>query len=155
MGKSLRVCGIFAAVLFPVLLQGQLICNPPSICSCENEKVSPNLTIERPVKLTGLLVDPSGAPIQFNRTTVQVRKPGNHEVLFSAVLDRQGRFDLGTVPAGRFRLIAFWTQPEKVSRLPLFDQPKPVSCSSANKCELKIVLALHGTDQGFEFCPPK
>jgi hypothetical protein len=155
MGRSVRICGIFAAVLFPAVLQGQLICNPPSICSCENEKVLPNLTIERPVKLTGSMIDPSGAPIQFHKTMIQVRNPGNNEVLFSAVLDEQGRFDLGTIPVGSFRLIAFWVQGEKARRLPLFDQPKPVSCSSENECELKIVLALHGTDQQFEFCPPK
>jgi hypothetical protein len=86
---------------------------------------------------------------------IQVRNPGNNKVLSSAVLDEQGRFDLGTVPAGRFRLIAFWTQAKKVSRLPLLDQPESVYCSSENECELKIVLVLHGTDQRFEFCPPK
>jgi hypothetical protein len=115
----------------------------------------PNLTIAKPVKLTGVLFDPSGAPIQFNKTVIQVRNSRNNGVLFSAVLDEKGRFDLGVVPVGNFRLIALWEQGAKVRRLPLFDQPKPVSCSGENECHLEIVLAVHGTDEPFESCPPK
>jgi hypothetical protein len=143
------------ALLVPANLYCQLICNPPEICSCDKEKVSPNLTIANPVKLTGALYDATGEPIRFNRTVIQVRDAENNKVLLSAVLDEEGRFDLGTVPAGRFRLIAMWEKEHEVARLPLFDQPKPVSCSGENGCHLQIVLALHGTDQRFESCPPK
>jgi hypothetical protein len=107
------------------------------------------------VKLTGALLDPTGAPIQFNMTTVQVRDPRNNTVLFSTVLDEKGGFDLGIVPAGKYRLVTFWMDGKKVSRLPLFDQPKPVRCSGQGVCELKIVLSVHGTDLPFESCPPK
>jgi hypothetical protein len=155
MKSWLRICGIVAVFSLPVGLHGQLICLPSGNCSCENEKISPNLTIARPVKLTGALIDPSGAPLHFNMTTIQVRNLKNNEVLFSSILDEQGRFDLGTVPAGKFRLVAFWMEEKRVRRLPLFDQPKPVFCLSENECKLEIVLALHGTDQPFEFCPPK
>ena len=149
---------IFIAIstlLIPANLYCQLICNPPEICSCDKEKVSPNLTIASPVKLTGALYDASGAPIRFNKTIIQVRDAENNKVLSSAALNEKGRFDLGTVPAGRFRLIAMWEKEKGVARLPLFDQPKPVSCSGENVCNLEIVLESHGTDQRFESCPPK
>lgn len=155
MRSRLHIFGLLATFLLPPGLQGQLICNPPEICSCEKEEVSPNLTIGTAVRLTGVLFDASGAPIQFNRTIVQVLNPKNNEILSSATLDEKGRFDLGVVPAGRFRLIAFWSQEKKARRLPLFDQPKALSCTGENECHLQILLALHGTDQRFEFCPPK
>jgi hypothetical protein len=150
-----RICSLLTILLLPSSLQGQLICNPPELCSCEKEEVSPNLTIATTVRLTGALFDASGAPIQFNRTIVQVLNPKSNQILTSAILDEEGRFDLGIVPPGRFRLIAFWSQEKKVIRLPLFDQPKPVSCRGEDECHLEILLALHGTDQRFESCPPK
>jgi hypothetical protein len=151
----LLICGVLAIFLLPVGLHGQLICLPTGNCSCENEKVFPNLTIARPVKLTGSLSDQTGEPIQFNMTTIQVRDPWKNTVLFSAVLDGRGRFDFGTIPAGKYRLVAFWMEEKRVRRLPLLDQPKPVSCSGEGDCKLEIVLAMHATDQQFEFCPPK
>ena len=155
MKSWLQTCGILVIFMLPVSLQGQLTCLPAADRSCKNEKVSPNLTIAKPVKLTGSLSDPSGAPIHFNITNIQVRDPRKNEVLFSAALDEQGRFDLGTIPAGKYRFVAIWMEDKKVRRLPLFDQPKPVSCSSEKDCKLEIVLAIHGTDLPFEFCPPK
>jgi hypothetical protein len=150
-----RICIALSMLLLPANLQCQFICTTAGNCSCENEKVLPNLTIANRAKLTGVLFDPSAAPIQFNKTVIQVRNPKNNKVLFSAVLDDKGRFDFGTVPIGTFRLIALWEQGTNVRRLPLFDQPKPVLCSGENECHLEIVLTMHGTDQPFEFCPPK
>jgi len=157
-----RIYGILAILSLSASLDGQLVCidldngqSHEGTCSCKYEKVYPNLTIARPVKLTGYFFDQTGAPISFNKTVIQVRSPKDDSVLFSTELDQQGRFDLGAVPAGTFRLIAFWIHEKKVTRLPLFDQPKPVSCSSDNKCELSIVLAIHGTDLPYEFCPPR
>jgi hypothetical protein len=162
MRNWLRICALLAIFLLPAGLKGQLLCidarNGRSIegdCSCKGEKVSPNLTIARPVKLTGSLFDETGAPIRFNGATIQVRDPSKNNVLFSAKLDQQGRFDLGMVPAGKYRLVAFRMEGKMASRLPLFDQPKPVACSSGNECKLDILLVVHGTDQPFEFCPPK
>jgi hypothetical protein len=155
MRRWLKLCSIIAIFLLPAGLIGQLICLPPGGCSCEDEKVSPNLTIVNQVRLTGFLSDATGAPIQFNGTTIQVRDSLKNNVLFSATLDQQGRFDLGKVPAGKYRLVAFRMEGKKASRLPLFDQPKPVACSSENECKLDIALVMHGTDLPYEFCPPK
>ena len=155
MKKWLRNYGILTTFLLPVGLQCQLICLPNGNCTCENEKVSPNLIIAKRVKLTGSLFDPSETPMHFNMTTIQVRDPKSNLALFSSAIDEQGRFDLGIIPAGKFRLVTFWMEEKRIRRLPLFDQPKPVFCSSENECKLEIVLTMHATDQPFEFCPPK
>ena len=154
MDKNWRqLCIAISTLLISASLSGQLLCIPPSSCSCDNEKMSPNLTIASPVKLTGVLYDASGAHIQF--AIIQVRELKSNKTLFSAALDEDGRFNLGTVPTGRFRLIAMRRKGKDLVRLPLFDQPKPVSCSVENVCHLEIVLGTHGTDQPFEFCPPR
>jgi hypothetical protein len=155
MKSCIQICIAISMLLIAGNSNCQLICNPPEICSCDKETVTPNLTIAHPVKLTGALYDATGDPIQFNKTIIQVRDAKKNNVLFSAVLDEKGRFDLGIVPSGQFRLVAIWEKQKEVARLPLFDQPKPVSCSGENVCDLEVVLVLHGTDQRFEFCPPK
>jgi hypothetical protein len=47
----------------------------------------------------------------------------DEKVISSSGLDGEGRFDLGIVPVGEFRLVAFWVDEGKIRRLPLFDQP--------------------------------
>ncbi|MGD0902893.1 MAG: carboxypeptidase-like regulatory domain-containing protein [Terracidiphilus sp.] len=157
MRNWLRICGLLAVLLLPVGLQCQIGCFPPGGCSCEDEKVSPNLTITNRVKLTGSLLDAFGEPLRYNESIIhiEVRDPLTNEVLSSAAIDERGRFDLGAVPAGKYRLVAFRLLGKKPSRLPLLDQPKPVSCSSKNQCKLEIVLTMHETDVPYLFCPPK
>jgi len=162
MRSGLRIFGLLAIFLLSVGLDGQLVCidtgngRPTEVaCSCEGEKISPNLMVAKSVKVTGSIFDQTGAPIQYNRTTIEVRDPLKNKTLSSAVLDQRGGFDLGVVPEGIFRLVVFRMEGEKASRLPLFDQSKPVSCSGESECKLKIVLVMHGTDQQFEFCPPR
>ena len=151
MRNWLGICGLLAIFLLPDGIRGQLLGNLP----CGREIVTPNLSITKPVKLIGSISDTTGSPIQYNKTIIQVRNLKKDTVLSSAVLDELGRFDLGIVPVGNYRLVVFRMEGKKVIRLPLFDQPKPVSCLSEKECKLEIVLALHGTDQPFEFCPPK
>jgi len=136
-------------------MQAQFICVPGHNCSCDDEKVLPNLTITQPVTLEGTLFDQSGAPIAFEKTFIQVRDARTNNALASAQLDSEGRFDLGKIPRGTFRLIAFRQKGEVVSRLPLFDEPQSITCGAAVECKVKITLKIHGTDQPFETCPPK
>lgn len=147
-----------SAVLFtPASVLSQSICVPTKNGSlnCKEEKVSSNLVVLNATTVRGTFKGPTGAPIQFNRTIVQVRSLDSQAILASEVLDRQGRFDLGDVPAGRFRWIVFQQQGSKIHRLPLFDQPRPVSCSGKQAYRLDVVLTMHGTDQPFESCPPE
>ncbi|MGD0940806.1 MAG: hypothetical protein ABR905_13960 [Terracidiphilus sp.] len=162
MRNWLRVSGLLAIFLLPLALKGQLLCidarngrSTEGDCSCEGEKVSLNLTIAKSVKVTGALFDVTGAPIQYNESIIEVRDPLKNKILSSVVLDEQARFDLGVVPEGTYRLVTYKKNGKKTSRLPLFDQPKLMFCSGESECKLRIVLTIHGTDQPYEFCPPK
>ena len=151
----LELICVLVVLIASVYARAQFICVPAKNCSCDEEKVFPNLRVLNSTTLRGAFTDPTGAPITFSRTIVQVRDLKSQAVLASAVLDGQGRFDLGEVPAGQFRFIAFQRQGSKIRRLPLFNQPRPVSCSDKQACRLDIVLTMHATDQPFELCPPK
>ena len=160
MRSWMRTCSALTLFLLPIGLQSQLGCFPPGTpgkCSCEDEKVSPNLTIAKPVRLTGSLLDAWGKPLRYNQSIIRidVRDPLKNQALSSAAIDERGRFDLGKVPAGKYRLIAFRMLGNKPGRLPLLDQPKPVSCSSENRCKLDIFLTMRETDLPYTFCPPK
>ncbi|MGB0062844.1 MAG: hypothetical protein WBP85_00225 [Terracidiphilus sp.] len=147
------LCIVAVAVCIP--LRAQFICVPGTNCSCDDEKLSPNLTLLQSAKLDGALFDPTGTPMGFENTFVEIRDPGKNKVLASALVDGNGRFDLGQIPRGTFRLIALLRQNGKVRRLPGFDQPAPLSCPVGTQCHVTILLKIHGTDQPFEFCPPK
>jgi hypothetical protein len=155
MNNSTRTIGILSTLLIAVSAPAQFICVLGKNCSCEDEKVAPNLTVAQSVRFEGTLFDSTGAPIAFKKTIVEVVSPNTDKVLAAASLNEEGRFDLGVIPAGKFRFIAVREQNGNAKRLPLFDQPSPVVCPSTGNCEVKIVLKVHGTDQPFEFCPPK
>jgi hypothetical protein len=122
---------------------------------CDDEIVTSNLFVAKPVKLIGVLFDPTGAPITFEKTFIQIRDSQSKIVLLSTQLDVKGRFDLGTVPAGNYRFLAVWIKEGKIKRLPLADQPTDLFCSDETECVLRIVIRFHGTDNPIDFCPPK
>jgi hypothetical protein len=122
---------------------------------CKDEKTLPNLFIAKPAKLSGVLLDETGAPIVFEKTLVQIRDQKTNVLLLSASLDEKGQFDLGRVPAGEFRFLAVQLKDGKTLRLPLADQPKALFCSDDAECRLKVVIHFHGSDNPIDFCPPK
>jgi hypothetical protein len=122
---------------------------------CKDEKVLQNLSVAKPTKLSGVLLDETGAPIVFEKTLVQIRDQKTNAPLLSAPLDAMGQFDLGRVPAGEFRFLAVQLKAGKTLRLPLADQPKALLCSDDAECRLKIVIHFHGSDNPIDFCPPK
>ncbi len=131
-------------------------CPPdPNMRWCDDEKVLPNLSITKPVKLIGVLFDSTGAPITFEKTFIQIRDSQSKTVLLSTQLDEKGRFDLGTVPAGKYRFLEVRLKDGKLQRLPTADQPKNLFCSGDKECNLKIMIHFHGSDNPIEFCPPK
>lgn len=154
----MRIIIVFFAVLFgSAAARGQLYCSGGA-CDCENEKTPPpNLSVEQLTHITGTLVDEvTGLPFVFENTIVQVRTVTAKSVIVSAAVDSKGRFDLGMIPAGHYRLIAARRmQNGTLERQPLADQPKPISCSGGPDCSITAVQHLHGTDLPFEFCPPQ
>jgi hypothetical protein len=116
MNSLLRIYGVLVLAFLPSGLQCQLVSVSGEDNFCKNEKVSPNLTVTAQIRLTGAVFDQTGAPIHFNTTTIQVRDPQENKVLFSAVLDERGQFDLGAIPVGTYRLILFQMKDKKVTR---------------------------------------
>jgi hypothetical protein len=150
---------VFIAIVFPSnLAVGQLVCAGDA-CSCENEKTPPpNLSVSATVHVIGNLIEEqSKAPFVFENTVVQVRTIKDRHVIATSTVDSNGKFDLGSIPPGQYRLIAARRlQDGKLERQPLADQPKPMSCSGAlSDCAITAVQHLHGTDMPFEFCPPQ
>jgi hypothetical protein len=133
-----------------------LICTGDA-CSCENEKTPPpNFTVTKAVRVTELLIEEHGAPFVFENTIIQVRTEKDKAVIVTASVDSQGKFDLGIVPAGQYRLIAARRfQNGKLGRQPEADQPRPMVCTGEADCSITAVQHLHGTDLPFEFCPPQ
>jgi hypothetical protein len=142
--------------LLPMSLWSQLICIGDA-CSCDKEiDAPPNLSIAKPVRVQGVLLDDLGAVFAFENTIVQVRNPKTKTILISVSVDAKGQFDLGIVPAGEYRLIAARKKMDgNLVRQPLMDQPKAMSCSSDSPCWIQAIQHQHGTDLPFEFCPPK
>jgi hypothetical protein len=127
----------------------------PEMRWCADEKVLPNLFMVKSVKLNGVLLDETGAPVIFEKTLVQIRDQKTNTVLLSASLNEKGQFDFGLVPADEYRFLALWMKDGKIRRLPIADQPKTLSCSGEKECNLTIVIHFHGTDNPIDFCPPK
>ena len=140
--------GFLVALLAP-LLQGQI-----SGPACERESISPNLTLFERTAISGIVVDSSGAPYTEGYK-VDVRDGKSGIVLRSTSLDSSGRLSVPSIPKGTFRLVVYGQRGAVVSRVPLMDQPEKLVCHASSVCRLTIVLKSHGTDQPFEFCPPR
>ena len=100
--------------------------------SCDSETVEPNLKMARAGKVVGLVIDPSHAA--FANQTVQLRSEGR--VLVITNTDANGRFNLGELKRGEYRLLfggREWIQPTRLG-------------CSAKTCELDLLIRLKSTD---------
>ena len=161
----------FFALIEPITMQSQWICvgKDGKPCTdkevdemvCQPEKAPANLFVSHQVRLIGTLLDPTGAPINFdavrpgNRSIVQIKDLKSAQILFAVPLRSNGEFEFESVPAGDFRLIVVWMKDGKFSRLPLADQPKALFCSDAKECRVSTTITFHGSDNPVDWCPPK
>ena len=120
---------------------------------CEDEHVSSNFRVEHAVEVHGVVLDASGTT--FSQITLQLRSLHDSSVLKSAAVDEKGKFDFGIVPSGEFRLVPAKFENNKIMRVPGFDPPHTVICSSDKACELQLLLPVRPTDLPYTFCPPK
>jgi hypothetical protein len=135
MRKWLEICGLFAIFLLPEGLKGQLLCidtrdgrSREGDCTCEGEKVTSNLTIANPVKLTGSLSDATGAPIQFSGTTIQVRDPLGAKSFSLPYSTSKGDLTLALSPP----VVIAWSPSEEKGR-------KLVACQHSTSLNPSIV----------------
>jgi hypothetical protein len=130
-------------------LQAQLV----GSYKCEDERVSPNLHVAQSANVSGIVLDGSG--VAFTHISLQIQNPRNAKPLLTATVDEKGRFDFGYVPPGEFRLVPVQILNGKFIKVPGFDPPHSVTCSSDKICELRITLPTRPTDLPYANCPPK
>ena len=114
--------------------------------NCESEPVDPNLVVTQTTQVEGTIQDQTGAPLTDSpvrlRKYVSARKQNESRITST---DSAGRFDLGNVKPGKYRLLA---SPHRG-----FAQPAELKCSAEKSCSLKIVLKVNPTDLPYAGCP--
>ena len=110
------------------------------------ENIEPNLTLFRQVHILGRVRDQTTAP--FKNSQLQLRRylsQRRQTVIQIVSTDDDGRFDLGIVKPGKYRLLA---SPSRA-----FKQPSALECHNGKDCELEITLVVSPTDQLTSNCP--
>ncbi len=110
------------------------------------ENLMPNLQLREQVRVVGTIQGQRNSPLENSR--VELRDYNSHRKQTAVRMvwtDNQGRFDLGLVPPGKYRLLA---SPDQQ-----FSQPSTLDCQSGNSCELRIKLVENPPDEIFSLCP--
>lgn len=116
----------------------------PEYCASV-EPLRPNLVLTGETTVQGRVTDQTRAP-QKN-SAVELRRfisESKQERIKKLSTDADGKFDLGTVKRGEYRLL--------LSPSRGFKQPEKLECSSGN-CTLDEVLIVNPTDQLASSCP--
>lgn len=120
---------------------------------CASEPAPANLELSEDKIVTGTVLDPSGAT--FNEVEIELRTPKTSVVLQSTEA-KNGKFDVGKVKAGSYRLIVVSRSSSGLQRLKGWNQATRFACKGGTtNCELTFMLTLHGTDNPIDYCPPK
>lgn len=114
---------------------------------CEQfEPLHANLVLTADTNINGLITDETTAP--FRRSAVELRRfisATKQVTVKKTATDDEGRFDLGTVKRGQYRLL--------LSPSRAFKQPEKLECWSSKKCTLETALVANPTDQLTTNCP--
>ncbi len=130
--------------------QGQVVVGgssraTPEYCS-EVEPIHPNFTSAQDVLVRGRIADQTSAP--FQNSSVELRRyvSERKQVTVKKVsTDADGKFDLGLVRHGDYRLLL---SPNRG-----FKQPEKLQCSSAKDCTIDAILVANPTDLPAAGCP--
>jgi hypothetical protein len=110
------------------------------------ETIHPNLELNKSFRVIGTVSDQSGAPLKNSRVELRRYISQRKQVKVKmTTTDADGRFDLGTIEPGRYRLLP---SPSRV-----FKQPSKLQCENEGTCDLKITLVVNATDQPDSICP--
>lgn len=115
---------------------------------CDSIQVKANLHVPSQLALKGRILDETGAP--FVNSAVELRRwdSDTKQTAVSKVsTDSKGRFDLGKVDKGDYRLLASPTR--------AFRQPDEMWCRADAECVLEITLQANSTDLPDSQCPVK
>jgi hypothetical protein len=112
---------------------------------CKKIKVMPNLVLRQETLISGRVLDTSGAPFENSKIELRVYKSPLVQATFqTTTTDALGRFALGRVPYGRYRLLASPTL--------VFEQAESITCEQST-CNLEIKLRPSPTDMPENQCP--
>jgi hypothetical protein len=130
---------------------GQVMLKEPIEDYCRRvfarEKIQPNLVLLKSVHLIGTVTDTVGGPIMNSPVELRRYVSQSKQVSLRKVpTDAYGRFDLGTVMPGKYRLLTFPTR--------AFRQPSNLECPvGESTCNLKIAIQVNATDLPDSVCP--
>jgi Carboxypeptidase regulatory-like domain len=118
---------------------------PPDSHYCDRIKVAPNLIVKRDAEISGRLIDASGEPFRHSPVELRIFISATKQLGFKTVkTDDDGHFQIDSVKAGKYRLIASPTR--------AFQQPAQLQCDD-ERCEFAITLTVNPTDMPDSQCP--
>ena len=130
-----------------LLSHAQLIqVRPPQTVHClRDETITPNLRVARQSHIFGVVGDASGETWKRSPVELKIYVSNTKQIFMKKVItDESGKFDLGNVDAGSYRILASPTR--------AFKQPSPQVCEQ-HECSLRIMLSPASTDQPTFNCP--
>lgn len=147
--KHKPLLAIAVLLALSTALAAQLVTVPdepdPDYC-LEVEHIRANLHVPSPANVVGRILDQTGAPLKDSRVELRRYVSEREQISTKAVnTDADGKFELGTVTKGDYRLLA---SPSRA-----FKQPEELWCSSEAKCFLEIRLQANPSDLPDSQCP--
>ena len=116
----------------------------PEYCACV-EPLRPNLILKEDTAVKGRVTDQTTAP--FKNSPIELRRfisAVKQETVKKVATDADGKFNLGTVKRGEYRLLLAPTRG--------FKQAEKLECSSGT-CVLETVLIVSPSDEFASSCP--
>ena len=127
------------------LAEGGVSRATPEYCS-QVESIHANFTPAEDVRVRGRITDQTTAPVQNSPIELRRFISERKQVTVKKVsTDADGKFDLGLVKHGDYRLLL---SPHRG-----FKQPETLRCSSTRDCTVDAVLILNPTDGPAAGCP--
>jgi hypothetical protein len=118
--------------------------NNPEYCAAV-EPLRPNLVLTANTNVRGRVTDQTAAPLKSSRIELRRFISAVKQVAVKqSYTDADGKFDLGMVGKGQYRLL--------LSPYRGFKQPEKLACES-HVCTLDTVLIVNSTDQLAGGCP--
>jgi hypothetical protein len=112
---------------------------------CLAEHISPNLELKHDTRISGRITDEAGAAFRHSRIELRSFVSQSEQITVkSIVTDDDGKFGLGVVKQGNYRLLL---SPNRG-----FKQPAKLECLQKN-CTLDTVLILNPSDMPGAGCP--
>jgi|GEM_PF-5389207 len=128
-----------------MFLQGAIIGGLPKDYCQKLEKIRPNLILDSHATISGKITDKFGVPLENSKVELRQYINASDQTSVTVVrTDSSGRFSLGEIKRGKYRLLA---SPNRA-----FRQPELLRCSGGS-CDFPIKLQVKSTDGPDSACP--